>query len=225
MYRLATNLFRVFVFPARGGIRSVGTDRVPTTGGLIVAPIHMSSLDPPALAVTLKKRRLRAMAKEELWNNKLFGAIIQAIGAFPVKRGAGDTESVRKCIAILQGGEAVIVFPEGHRNDGETMNPLLSGVAMLAKKAAVPVLPVGIAGTRKGQKGRSTVVYGEPFRYEDISGGANEKESRQLFLDELAKRIQALCAEAGTQLKSAPAKTDRPESRSPEPSVEVPVPD
>jgi 1-acyl-sn-glycerol-3-phosphate acyltransferase len=222
MYRLATGVYRHVVFPLRGGIRSRGTERVPVEGGLIVAPVHISQLDPPAFAATLKKRRLRAMAKEELWNNKLFGAIIAAIGAFPVKRGAGDTESLRKCIAILQGGEAVIVFPEGTRNDASTMLPLQAGVAMLAKKAGVPVVPVGLAGTQKGAKGRVTVVYGEPFRYEDVANGANERESRKLFLDELASRIQLLCAEAGLQLKSAPETIRRQEYPALEPEVAAP---
>jgi 1-acyl-sn-glycerol-3-phosphate acyltransferase len=207
IYRLATGTFRRLVFPLRGGIRGIGTDRVPSSGGMILAPIHVSSLDPPGLAVTLPKRRLRAMAKEELWKNKLFGAIIQGIGAFPVKRGAGDMESMRKCIALLQGGEAVIVFPEGHRNDGVTMNPLLQGTATLAKKAGVPVIPAGISGTQKGRKGKVTVVYGEPFMYGDVAHGANEKESRQLFLEELARRIQKCCAEAGSEFKSAEART------------------
>ncbi|HWD41067.1 MAG TPA: lysophospholipid acyltransferase family protein [Fimbriimonas sp.] len=203
IYRVATGLFRHIVFPLRGGAKARGLDRVPVEGGMILASIHMSWLDPPALAATLKKRRLRAFAKEELWKNKLFGRIIEGIGAFPVKRGEGDLESIRKCISILQGGEAVIVFPEGTRNDGVTMNPLQSGVAMLAKKANVPVVPAGICGTQKEGKGRVTVVYGDPFFYGDVAPGASEKETRQLFLRELESRIQSLCAEAGLTLKTS----------------------
>ncbi len=210
IYRLATGLYKWIVFPLRGGIRAEGLERVPTTGDMILASVHMSQLDPPALAATLGKRRLRALAKEELWKNKLFGKIIEGIGAFPVKRGAGDTESIRKCISILQGGEAVIVFPEGTRNDGKTMNEMQAGVAMLAKKAGVPVVPAGISGTQKGGKGKVVVVYGEPMRYEDVAGPGNEREGRRLFLEELAARIQQLCQEAGTELKSAPSRTDRP---------------
>jgi len=215
IYRLATGLYKRIVFPLRGGIRAGGTERVPSEGGMILASVHMSSLDPPALAATLKIRRLRALAKEELWNNKLFGMIIEGIGAFPVKRGVGDMESIRKCIAILQGGEAVIVFPEGTRNDGVTMNPLHPGVAMLAKRAGVPVVPAGISGTQKGGKGRVRVIYGEPVRYDEIVRG-NEKEGRQIFLDELASRIQALCREAGLELRSAPANSPSPSPHDPE---------
>jgi 1-acyl-sn-glycerol-3-phosphate acyltransferase len=224
IYRVARGLFATLVFSRRGGIRVQGLERVPTEGGMILASVHLSELDPPALAVALRKRRLRAMAKEELWDNRLFGAIIKGIGAFPVKRGAGDTESIRTCIAILQAGEAVIVFPEGHRNDGVSLNPMLSGVAMLSKKAGVPVVPAGISGTRKGDKGPVTVIFGEPFRYEDsFSEGraTSEKAARQIFLEELEQRILELCAKAGNPLKSAKSTTRRPEYSAPVPSIET----
>jgi 1-acyl-sn-glycerol-3-phosphate acyltransferase len=214
IYHLATGVYRLFVLPFRGGIRGIGADRVPSTGGMILASVHMSHLDPPCLAITLPKRRLRALAKEELWKNKIFGAIIEGVGAFPVKRGVGDTESIRKCLSILQNGEAMIVFPEGTRNDGITMNPLHPGVAMLAKKSGVPVVPAGIAGTQKGAKGRVTIVYGEPMLYNEIAKGRNERVARQAFLDELASRIQGLCREAGLELRSAPSTINRPSDRS-----------
>jgi len=198
-------------------------EKAPAEGGLIVAPIHLSSLDPPALAATLKKRRLRAWAKEELWDNKLFGAIIEGIGAFPLKRGGGDRESVKKCISILQGGEAVIVFPEGHRGDGKQMLPMQQGIAMLAKNAGVPVLPVGISGTPKGMKGRVTVVYGDLIHYDRIQQEAgNEKEARRVFLERLEKAIQGLCAEAGLSLTTSPATIDRRSSKVPAESVSAP---
>jgi 1-acyl-sn-glycerol-3-phosphate acyltransferase len=160
------------------------------------------------------------MAKEELWKNKLFGAIIKGIGAFPVKRGAGDSESIRTCILILQAGEAVIVFPEGHRNDGRSLNPLLAGVAMLSKKAGVPVIPAGISGTQKGGKGQVTVIFGKPFRYEDCDEGSSEKAKRQRFLEELDRRILDLCAQAGLPLKSGMSTPHPLEYSRPEPAAE-----
>lgn len=212
MYRLARGLFGIFFFPFRGGLTGVGMENVPKEGGVIIAPVHMSHSDPPAMAWTLKNRRLRAIGKEELFKNKIFGWIIREVGAFPVKRGEGDLEALRHCISLLQEGQAVIVFAEGTRGDGETMLPLNQGVAMLAKKANVPVVPVGIAGTqfvmphgkiRKASKHPVKVIFGEPFRYEDVAKGKNEKENRKLFLEHLEERLLALTAEAGVPLKSA----------------------
>ena len=88
--RFVRGLFdTVFLFT--GGIRGLNVENVPLEGGVIIAPIHLSHLDPPALACTMRHRRLLAMAKEELWKNKAFGWLIAQIGAHPVKRGEGDT--------------------------------------------------------------------------------------------------------------------------------------
>src|ERR1700722_14267361 len=90
VYKLAVAVCRAY-FLVNGGIRAVNPENMPRTGGVIVAPIHLTSFDPPALACTMR-RRLLAMAKEELWDKKLFGWLIGQIGAFPIKRGEGDTE-------------------------------------------------------------------------------------------------------------------------------------
>lgn len=207
IYRLATGFFRRLYFPTHGGIEVRHVERVPTEGGLIVVSNHMSHLDAPAMAVTFPNRRLRAMAKEELWKNKFFGKLIEGIGAFPVKRGEADAESMRKCIELLKGGEAVIVFAEGTRGDGKTMQALEPGVALLARKAGVPVLPVGICGTQfvmpagggKAEKRRVVVVVGEPFTYEEAAGEGRDGRTR--FLEGLRERVRALTAEGGVGLE------------------------
>ncbi|RYG26341.1 1-acyl-sn-glycerol-3-phosphate acyltransferase [bacterium] len=212
IYRLATGFFRRLYFPTHGGVEVRHAERVPLEGGLIVVSNHMSHLDAPAMAATLKGRRLRAMAKEELWNNRFFGWLIKEIGAFPVKRGEADAEGVRKCLELLKGGEAVIVFAEGTRSDGKTMLPLEPGVALLAKKSGVPVLPVGICGTQfmmpqggGGRKERVRVVVGEPFTFDEVAGKG--RDGRERFLAELGSRVLALTAEGGIPLE-APSKAD-----------------
>jgi len=198
-----------FFYGLKGGLTSTGEENIPLTGPIIVAPNHVSYVDPPAVACGTKKRQLRFMAKEELFKGAL-GALITSLGAFPVKRGEGDTESIRKSLAILEGGEALLIFPEGTRSDGKTMLPINRGVAMLAKRTGAPVLPVGIIGTHivmprggGGRKHPMKIAYGKPFAYEEISTGKNDKENRELFAQELEKRILALCNENGFALKSA----------------------
>lgn len=212
VYRLARGLFDIY-FRLNKGIEGVGVGNVPAAGGVIIAPIHLSHLDPPALACTMRRRRLLAMGKAELWDNKIFGWIITQIGAYPVKRGEGDTDSIRWCLAVLEAGNALLVFPEGTRGDGETMLPVARGAAMLAKKAGVPIVPVGIVGTHrlmprsdgKFKKGKAKVVvaYGEPFLYEEIATGKNEKENREIFAKTLESRIAALCHAHGLPIKTA----------------------
>jgi 1-acyl-sn-glycerol-3-phosphate acyltransferase len=208
-YAFVRWVVRVFYFGLMtGGMRSVGEKNVPRKGPVIVAPNHVSNLDPPITSCGTK-RQIAFMAKEELFKG-LFGKLIGSLAAFPVRRGEGDTESIRKAIALLEAGNALLVFPEGTRGDGETMLPINRGVAMLAKRTGAQVVPVGIAGTnivmprgRKGRRHRITITYGAPFTYASIAEGRTDKEAREVFARELESKILALCAQGGYELKSA----------------------
>jgi 1-acyl-sn-glycerol-3-phosphate acyltransferase len=149
------------------------------------------------------------MAKEELFKHPFFGWLINSLGAYPVKRGEGDTESIRRTIALLKEGEAVLIFPEGTRGDGKTIQEMSRGVAMLAKKTEAPVLPVGIIGTNKvmpvgsfkGEKSRVTIAFGRPFTYAEVATSSSEKENRELFSRALQERIVQLCRDNGMPLE------------------------
>jgi 1-acyl-sn-glycerol-3-phosphate acyltransferase len=206
-YAFIRTVVRNLFFKLRtGGLRSVGEKNVPKEGGIIVAPNHLSHLDPPSVACGMK-RQLTFMAKEELFRG-FFGKLIRSLGAFPVRRGETDTESIRKSIEFLNEGRALLVFPEGTRGEGKHLLPINRGVAMLAKRTGVPVVPVGIVGSHiilpKGQKKIKrhclTLVYGEPFTYASVAVHASEKENREAFSQELARRIVALCASEGLNL-------------------------
>lgn len=200
-YFFILNLAR-FAFFLLGGLRSSG--KVPMQGALIVAPVHVSHLDPPAVACACN-RMLRFMAKEELFRGP-FGWLIQSVGAFPVRRGEGDTESIRHTIGFLEQGQAVLMFPEGTRGDGVRLGPMSKGVALIAKRTGAPVLPVAIVGSHialprgrsKPRRARIKVVYGEPFTFAEVAGEG--KGDRDRFLAALAERLQTLCAEHGLML-------------------------
>lgn len=202
-------LVRVFFFQTNGGFRSIGTENIPMTGPVIFAPIHLSHADPPAVACGCK-RRMRFMAKADLFDHKIFGWLIRSLGAFKVNRGESDTESIRISIEVLNAGEALLVFPEGTRGDGQTMLPIARGVAMLAKKTNAQIVPVAIAGTHirlakgssKIKKAPIVVSYGVPFRYSDVASGSNEKENRDIFARVLADKICSLCNDLGLPIKN-----------------------
>jgi 1-acyl-sn-glycerol-3-phosphate acyltransferase len=208
IYRLAVSYFD-FYFRRNGGIREVGAENVPHTGGVIVAPNHLSWADPPAVACTCRHRRVLAMAKEELWKNRLFGWVIGQIGAFPVRRGEADPEAIKFAVQVLNEGECLLMFPEGTRSDGRRMLPITRGVAMLARKTGVPVVPIGIVGTsevmppdRAPKRKREVIVaYGKPFTYAEVAVGGSEKGNREIFARELASRIRALAQEHGLNLE------------------------
>lgn len=202
-YYLILNFARVVYF-LLGGIRS-NPENMPKKGALIVAPVHLSHLDPPAVACGCN-RVLRFMAKEELFKGA-FGWLIRSLGAYRVKRGEGDTESIRLTMGFLEAGEAVLIFPEGTRGDGKHLGPMNKGVALIAKRTGAPVLPVAIIGTHIAMpRGKSKlkrhpmrIIYGTPFTFAEVAGEG--KGDRERFLDVLAQRIHDLCAEGGLELE------------------------
>lgn len=147
-----------------------GQENVPTEGPYILAPVHRSIVDTFAVgAVT--RRRLRYMGKEELWKNRWFGHVIEALGAFPVHRDVTDREAFRRCVAVIEGGEPLVLFPEGTRRSGPTVTELREGATYLAGRTDVPIVPVGIGGsemalpkgTRFPRPVKIHLVVGEPI--------------------------------------------------------------
>lgn len=222
-----------------GGLRSVDETNMPRSGAVIVAPVHFSYLDPPAVACGTR-RSLTFMAKEELFRHGLFGWLIRSLGAFPVRRGESDTEAIRLTLRLLEEGRAVLMFPEGTRGNGTTLGPITRGIGMIAKRSGAPILPVGIVGTfeawpkgaKKLKRHRITLVYGKPFTYEEITKGMPEREGREAFAKAVEAALIEACARGGLQLRTSPSgSSSTSASRLPEGSVppspeagETPVP-
>lgn len=125
-------------------IKIVGIENIPD-GPCVVCANHKSNFDPPLLAVCLPVP-VRFMAKEELFKNKLFGKILLSFGAFPVKRGKGDVGALRSAIKMLESGEKVAIFPEGTRSKKDYLKKGKKGAVLIAVKAGVNIIPVGISG-------------------------------------------------------------------------------
>lgn len=206
-YQFSAWFCRNLVFWPLGGLTVKGVENVPEKAPLLVAPIHLSHFDPPLVGST-SPRHLRFMAKKELFKFPL-GPLILSLGAFPVSRGEGDSAAVRRTLAELADGQAVLVFPEGTRGDGEYLGKIQLGLAMLAKKSGAYIIPVGINGVHKmlpkGQtipkRAKLTVVFGKPFTYDEIATSDNERTNREAFVNELQTRLIAACHEAGLPIK------------------------
>jgi 1-acyl-sn-glycerol-3-phosphate acyltransferase len=99
------------------------------------------------------------MGKDTLWRNRAFGWLLSALGGFPVTRGTADREALRRCIEVLGMGEVLVLYPEGERKDGPTVQPLFDGAAYVAAKAGVPIVPVGIGGSDRVMPRGSRFVY------------------------------------------------------------------
>jgi len=136
-------------------IQIVGAERVPATGPFVIAPSHRSLLD-AFFAALITPRRVRFMAKEEIWKVKFLGRLVEKLGAFPVARGAADRAALRNAMACVEDGEPLVIFPEGTRRTGPAVTDLHDGAAYVAARHGVPIVPVGIAGSEeilaKGRK-------------------------------------------------------------------------
>ncbi|CAH8771480.1 lysophospholipid acyltransferase family protein [Paenibacillus dendritiformis] len=146
-------------------LEASGKEHVPKEGGVVLCSNHISLLDPPAIGILLK-RRIRFMAKAELFNIPVFGAAIKALGAFPVKRGGVGKETIRTAFQLLQDGDIMGIFPEGTRNTDQS-TAAKKGAAMIALRSGAAVVPVAIIGSYKLFR-KTRVVYGPPIDMSDL---------------------------------------------------------
>lgn len=184
--RLLVAMFRV---------RSLGADRLPEPP-YILAGNHVSYLD-PALLWCVAPRPVHFMAKTELWDIGWLGWALDQFWAFPVNRAGADREAIATATRLLGEGDIIAMFPEGTRQrDGSgELGEAQGGVAFIAARAGVPVVPVGISGTDKawppGKKlprfVRVTMSYGEPVHPDDFEGGRKERVAAMTA--ELMRRI------------------------------------
>ena len=180
-----------FVFLALCGAR-VRRATLPA-GGVVIASNHQSYLDPVLLGAGTS-RHLSFMARDTLFTNPLFGPLIRAVHAFPVRRDGVGKEGLKEAVRRLKAGEAVVIFPEGTRSlDGE-VGEIREGAGLLARLASVPVVPAAVEGTfNVWPKGRAyplpapiRVAYGKAIpseRFREDAAGARE---------ELGEAIRAL---------------------------------
>jgi 1-acyl-sn-glycerol-3-phosphate acyltransferase len=194
-YLLKVTLRLLFSTVFRWKVR--GLENIPAGGRVIIAPNHCSNAD-PLLVGAATNRRVRFLAKEELFSPSWFGSILKHLGTIPVKRGVGDRAAIRLALGVLEAGNALILFPEGTRSKNGQLNKAQHGVAMIAIKSQTPVVPVAISGTfRFFRKGnwfpRFKVYYGSPlFPPKDNSKETMEEFSQQIMA-EIANLLEVSC--------------------------------
>ena len=179
-------LFMLFMFR----VKCIGKKNVPKKGGAILAINHKSAFDPLVVGITAP-RRLFCMAKAELFKNKLLGALLRKLGAFPVHRGSGDVSAFKTAFKILDDGGAMLIFPEGRRVKKGDRRHAKTGVVMIAQKKTVPVIPVYIDGDYKWMK-KITVTYGEPVSFEEYKEKKLSAEEVQALADGVLDKIYSL---------------------------------
>ncbi len=132
-------------------LRRLGTEHVPD-GGVILASNHRSFLDPFAIGCCIP-RPIYFVAKQELFKNPMLGWILNCLGAFPIKRGESDEESMDTARALLERGQAIVIFPEGTRIRTGSLARPKRGVGRLALQSGKPVVPIAVTGSEHARSG------------------------------------------------------------------------
>jgi 1-acyl-sn-glycerol-3-phosphate acyltransferase len=122
-----------------------GLENVPREGALIVAISHSNFLD-PLLTGAYTPRDVIPMAKIEAFNIPVIGLIVRFYGAFPVRRGEADMSAFKTALRLLQGGNALVMAPEGHRSASGALQQGREGAIMLSLRTGAPILPVAVWG-------------------------------------------------------------------------------
>ena len=171
------------LFRGRFGLEVRGQEYVPARGPFILASNHISFLDPPLLGVACP-RRLRFLARADLFRKPLLGFYLRSVGVIPLKRGETDLTAVRSALVRLDQGEGVAIFPEGNRQLTGRLGVAKRGVGLLAEVAQAPIVPVLVQGTfdalppdaTRLQRAKIRVAFGPPIPYTVGSVPANHSD-------------------------------------------------
>jgi glycerol-3-phosphate dehydrogenase (NAD(P)+) len=155
----------------------IGREHIPAEGPVIIAANHRSFLDPFVIA-TMARRPMYYVAKQELFSSRLQAWVLNALGAFPVKRGSADADMIDTAKAILARGDVVLIFPEGTRIRPGSLGRPRRGVGRLALESGAPVIPVAVIGTEAVRRGwrirphKVRIRAGGALRFPQISDAA-----------------------------------------------------
>jgi 1-acyl-sn-glycerol-3-phosphate acyltransferase len=168
----------------------------PKGAGLIAAN-HASFLDPLLVSVSFPEE-IHFLARKSLFENRLFGSFIRNLNAHPISGDGKDMAIFRAVSEILDHNQKVLLFPEGKRSFDGQLQPLKQGVALMALKNQVPIIPCWIEGSLKVWPrhkrlphlfGKVTCIFGPPI-YPAV--GEDTKECLKIMMKELEEALVKL---------------------------------
>lgn len=190
--------------------RIIGLEKIPRRGPAIVAPNHISNLDPLCVGLMIDRagRRPRFLAKASLWQNPLVRMILAGAKQIPVERGTGGSGPIEAAEAALARGEIVVIYPESTITDTDDVTPkraTKTGVARLTLATGVPVYPVAVWGAqwlfgkyrKTSYRFRRTIMLsvGDPMTFDELRGRIDDPDARRDVTDRIMKEVDRLVRE------------------------------
>jgi 1-acyl-sn-glycerol-3-phosphate acyltransferase len=152
-------------------VRAIGVENVPREGALVLAPNHFSQMDHFFAGVYLR-RKIRFMAKSQMFGPPLLTYVYKHGGVFPVRRGQHDEEAIETAHLLLDQGEMLLVYAEGGRSRSRRLGEPKPGIGRIALESGAPIVPVaihgsaGVRGWKRLRFPKVTVEFGEPMTFQ-----------------------------------------------------------
>jgi 1-acyl-sn-glycerol-3-phosphate acyltransferase len=179
--------------------RAIEVDNVPATGPVILASNHFSNMDHFLIGVWLR-RKMRFLAKSQLFGNPIGDFIFEIGGVIPIRRGYDDEEAFETIRAAFGRGGCVMIYVEGGRSRSGELGRARPGVGRAALESGVPVVPVAVHGSQRIRDWRRfnlfpkvTVRFGEPLRFDAVPSPTREQQLE--CASEAFERVAAMHAE------------------------------
>jgi 1-acyl-sn-glycerol-3-phosphate acyltransferase len=198
-------------------VRAIGVKNVPKSGPLVLAPNHFSQMDHFFVGLYLR-RKVRFMAKSQMFGPPVLTYIYKHGGVFPVRRGRHDEEAFRTAFELVEQGEMLLVYAEGGRSRSGELGEPKPGIGRIALESGAPIVPVTIHGSAKVRRWkrlrfpRVTVEFGEPLTYPVERAPSRERQlevATEVF-DQVRRMYEGLGA-AGAATTLTPRPTDQAE--------------
>ncbi len=195
-------------------VRKIGLENVPKRGALILAPNHFSQMDHFFVGVYLR-RKIRFMAKSQMFGPPVLTYVYKHGGVFPVRRGHHDEEAILTANEILRQEEMLLVYAEGGRSRSQQLGTPKPGIGRIALESGAPVVPVAIYGSAKVRSWkrlrfpRVTVQFGEPLSFPTEQSPSRERQLE--IATEIFERVRELYEGLATrsELRSGSKNPDR----------------
>lgn len=183
-------------------------DRMPRHGAVLIAANHQSHLDPPLVGVCNPWRPTHYLARAGLFKSRVFGWLIGALNAVPIREESGDLGAIREILSRLERGVPVLVFPEGSRSPDGAQHEFKRGIALLLKRAGCPVVPVAVEGCFDAYPRhrllprlwgcRVAAMVGHPISPEELL-----KDGADAGLRRLEREVEAMRMELRSRLRAS----------------------
>ncbi|MGI8575622.1 MAG: lysophospholipid acyltransferase family protein [Egibacteraceae bacterium] len=189
VYWIAVRALDAFV-RARFDLTIAGGANIPVRGGAVLAANHVSHLDPVVLIVALHRlgRKVRFMSVSEAFDHPLGGWFVRAGRHIPVEPGGRNLRALRQAGEALEAGELILLYPEGTIPTAGQIEDAKLGVAVLATRHRVPIIPLGLWGVggderlpAGGARRRAALQVGVPLTLDGSCGVAEPRARRRSF--------------------------------------------